>query len=99
MTIDGQPVVELDIRASALTIFHGQRRQPLDFEANPDPYTLPELSDTPREVVKRFITVTFGQGQLPTRWPQNFAHEHKEKTGQSLSKQHPIAQVLGAHTI
>lgn len=39
MTIDGQPVIELDIRASALTIFHGQRGQPLDFEANPDPYT------------------------------------------------------------
>jgi hypothetical protein len=46
MTIDGRPVIELDIRASALTIFHGQKGQPLDFEANPDPYTLPELSDT-----------------------------------------------------
>jgi hypothetical protein len=43
MTIDGQPVIELDIRASALTIFHGQKGQPLDFEAHPDPYTLPEL--------------------------------------------------------
>jgi hypothetical protein len=96
MTIDGQPVIELDIRASALTIFHGQKGQPLDFEAHPDPYTLPELGDTPREVVKRFITVTFGQGQLPTRWPQNFAREHKEKTGQSLNKQDPISDVRNA---
>jgi hypothetical protein len=63
MTIDGQPVIELDIRASALTIFHGQRRQRLDFAANPDPYTLPELSDTPRDLVKAFITATFGNGQ------------------------------------
>jgi hypothetical protein len=96
MTIDGQPVIELDIRASALTIFHGQRRQPLDFQANPDPYTLPELSDTPREVVKRFITATFGNGQFPTRRPQKTAREYKEETGQSLSKQHPITQVRSA---
>ena len=96
MTIDGQPVIELDIRASALTIFHGQRRQPLDFQANPDPYTLPELSDTPRDVVKKFITATFGNGQFPSRWPQKTAREYKEETGQSLSKQHPITQVRSA---
>jgi hypothetical protein len=93
MTIDGRPVIELDIRASALTIFHGQKGQPLDFEANPDPYTLPELSDTPRDLVKKFITATFGMGQFPGRWPQKQAHDYKEETGQSLSKQHPIAQV------
>jgi hypothetical protein len=58
MTIDGRPVIELDIRASALTIFHGQAGQALDFEANPDPYTLPELRDTPRDVVKNFITAS-----------------------------------------
>jgi hypothetical protein len=93
MTIDGRPVIELDIRASALTIFHGQKGQPLDFEANPDPYTLPELSDTPRDVVKKFITATFGSSQFPARWPQKQVHDYKEETGQSLSKQHPITQV------
>jgi hypothetical protein len=96
MTIDGRPVIELDIRASALTIFHGQRGQPLDFEANPDPYTLHELRDTPRDVVKKFITATFGKGQLPARWPQKQAHDYKEERGQSLSKQHPISQVRSA---
>jgi hypothetical protein len=96
MTIDGQPVIELDIRASALTIFHGQRRQPLDFVDNPDPYTLSELSDTPRDLVKTFITATFGAGQCPTRWPQKAAREHKEKTGQSISKQYPIRHVRDA---
>ena len=29
-----------------------QERQPLDFAKNPDPYDLPELSATPRDVVK-----------------------------------------------
>jgi hypothetical protein len=96
MTIDGQPVIELDIRASALTIFHGQQGQPLDFEANPDPYTLPELRDTPRDVVKKFITATFGKSQFPARWPHKQAHDYKEGTGQSLSKQHPISRVRSA---
>jgi hypothetical protein len=96
MTIDGRPVIELDIRASALTIFHGQKGQPLDFEANPGPYTLPKLSDTPRDVVKNFIMASFGMGQLPARWPQKQARDYKEETGQSLSKQHPISQVPSA---
>jgi hypothetical protein len=96
ITIDGQPVVELDIRASALTIFHGQRGRPLDFEANPDPYTLPELSDTPRGLVKAFVTATFGKGQFPARWPHKTERQYKEETGQNLSKQHPIAEVRTA---
>jgi hypothetical protein len=96
MTIAGGPVIELDIRASALTIFHGQKGQPLDFEANPDPYALPELRGTPRDVVKNLITATFGMGQLPARWPQKQARDYKEETGQSLSKQHPISEVRSA---
>jgi hypothetical protein len=96
MTIDGQAVVELDIRASALTIFHALRGQPLDFASNPDPYAVSELSAARREVVKAFITSTFGNGRLPTRWPQNVSHDYREKTGQSLGKQYPISQVRSA---
>jgi hypothetical protein len=51
------------------------------------------LSDTPRDIVKKFITATFGMGQFPGRWPQKQAHDYNEEAGQSLSKQHPIAQV------
>lgn len=57
---------------------------------------LPELSDTPRDLVKAFITATFGNGQFPARWPQKTAREYKEKIGQSLSKQHPISEVRNA---
>jgi hypothetical protein len=96
MTIDGHAVVELDIRASALTIFHALHGQPLDFTSNPDPYAVGELSATPRKLVKAFITATFGNGQLPTRWPQNVSHDHREETGQSLSKQYPISHVRSA---
>jgi len=93
MTIDGQPVIELDIRASALTIFHGQAGQPLDFASNSDPYA---IGDTPRELVKALITATFGKGQLPARWPVKVALAHKEETGHSLSQQHPISLVRDA---
>jgi hypothetical protein len=96
MIIDGQPVCELDIRASALTIFHALRGQPLDFASNPDPYAVGELSATPRELVKAFINATFGTGQLPGRWPQNVSSAYREKTGQSLSREYPIQQVWDA---
>jgi opacity protein-like surface antigen len=61
MTIGGQPVCEVDVRASTLTIFHAMARHPLDFTTNPDldPYALPGLD---RDVVKTFITTTFGKG-------------------------------------
>jgi hypothetical protein len=96
MTIDGKPVSELDIKASYLTIFHAQEGQPLDFANNPDPYDLPELSATPRDVVKVFITATFGNGQFPDRWPPKAAHDYKEETGERLSKRYPISQVRDA---
>jgi hypothetical protein len=98
MTIDGKPVCELDIKASYLTIFHAQEDQPLDFANNPDPYDLPELSATPRDVVKAFITATFGNGQFPVRWPPKAAHDYKGETGKSLSRQHPIMRVRDAVT-
>jgi hypothetical protein len=96
MTIDGQAVVELDIRASALTIFHALRGQPLDFASNPDPYTVGELSATPRALVKAFITATFGKGQLPDRWPQNVSRGYEEAIGHRLSEDYPITQVRDA---
>jgi hypothetical protein len=96
MTIDGKPVCDLDIKSSSLTIFHALRGQPLDVASGLDPYQTGELSATPRDVVKQFITATFGQGQFPARWPKEATDEQEEKTGQSLGKQYPISRVRGA---
>jgi len=96
MTIDGKPVCDLDIKSSALTIFHAISGRPLDFTGGLDPYEVGELSATPRDVVKAFITATFGNGRFPARWPQEAAREHKEKTGQNLGKQYPISRVRAA---
>jgi hypothetical protein len=89
MTIAGKPLCEVDVRASNLTIFHAVGGQPLDLTNDRDPYTLPELGTTPRDrdVVKAFITATFGQGQFPTRWP---------KDAEEDSKRYPIRVVRGA---
>jgi hypothetical protein len=96
MTIDGKPVCEVDVKASALTIFQALGGQPLDFTNNPDPYAFRELRDTPRGLVKAFINATFGRGQFPARWPLDVAEEYEKKTGNRLSKQHPISQVRDA---
>jgi hypothetical protein len=96
MTIDDKPVCELDIKASYLTIFHAQQGQPLDFERNPDPYQLPELTSTPREVVKAFITATFGNGEFPAKWSKKAVSDYKAEMGVSLDKQYPFAQVRDA---
>src|SRR5258706_1983986 len=91
MTIDGKSVRELDIKASYLTIFHAQEGQPLDFTANRDPYALPELRDVTGEVIKRdvvkaFITVAFGKGRFPGRWPKKTISSYEEKHGEDLRR-------------
>ena len=47
MRINGEPVVELDVKASFLTIFGGLRGMPVDLSA--DPYT---IDGYPRYVMK-----------------------------------------------
>ena len=57
MTINGDPVAEIDIRASYLTIFlslHGIQL-PED-----DPYELPGLGPEHRDAVKAWMVATFG---------------------------------------
>ena len=62
ITINGQPVVELDARASFLTILHGVFGLPLP---GGDPYALPGI---PRNVVKAGIVATLGKGSIIRRW-------------------------------
>jgi hypothetical protein len=82
MTINGKPLCEVDVRASTLTIFQASVGQPLDFSNNPDldPYALPGLD---RDVVKAFITATFGNGQCPVRWSPEAAEEYEKKKGRA----------------
>lgn len=71
ITIDGQPVAELDVSACQLSIVHGLLGLPLP---DGDPYA---IRGYPRDVVKAWITASFGKGSAVTRWsrkdPKAFA--------------------------
>jgi hypothetical protein len=60
--IAGEPVVEVDIRASLLTLLHGLLRLP---SPEGDPYAVPGV---PRPVVKVCVNATLGKGSLVRRW-------------------------------
>lgn len=62
LLIDGEPVAEVDVRASHLTILIGRQGQPLP---EGDPY---DGLGFPREIVKAWIVATFGSGAPATRW-------------------------------
>ncbi|HEY8383001.1 MAG TPA: hypothetical protein VIL09_12710 [Microvirga sp.] len=91
MTLGGEPVAEIDISASYLTILHGHLGQALD--ATGDLYDLP---GAPREVVKGWLVATLSnQGHLK-RWPMNQAKAFLQDTGQKLSEAYPLKKVREA---
>jgi hypothetical protein len=63
ITINGEPVVEVDISASYLTILHKLMGAPLPA----DPYDIPGI---PRKVAKIWVTITLGHTAFHTRWPE-----------------------------
>ena len=72
MMLDGEPVAEIDIRASFLTLLHGLKGVPFDACAR-DPYQI--MSAIPREVVKAWVTMTLGHTKFHRRWPTAVAKE------------------------
>jgi hypothetical protein len=69
MTINGSPVVEIDLRASYLTIFHAWHGVQLD--PNQDPYAIPGLGGEARDIVKLWVAATFGNSALLRKWPSD----------------------------
>jgi hypothetical protein len=67
MTINGEPVAEIDIRASYLTIFLSMHGIQLDHTK--DPYELEGLGAEHRVAVKSWFTGTFGNSKPIRRWP------------------------------
>ena len=82
MTINGEPVAEIDIKASFLTIYHAMARQPL--QGSGDPYAA--IAEIDRSIVKLWTTVSFGNSNPATRWPPKTAKDFKKETGKDLSK-------------
>jgi hypothetical protein len=83
MTINDEPVAEIDIRASYLTIFlslHGIQLP------ESDPYDLPGLGPEHRDAVKQWFVATFGNSRPIVKWPKRM----REKTPE-LSQYKPSA--------
>ena len=77
MTINGSPVVEIDLRASYLTIFHAWHG--VQFDPHKDPYVIPGLGEEAREVVKLWVAATFGNTALLRKWPKDLLKDYEEK--------------------
>ena len=91
MTIYAEPVCEIDIRASYLTIFHALHGEP--FDATNDPYDVPGLGPEARDVVKMWVTASFGNNAPIERWPREVVTKYRERTGKTLGKQHSARKV------
>jgi hypothetical protein len=90
MTIGGEPVCEIDIRASYLTIYLGWFDQQLDWARDPDPYDLPGV---PRDIAKTWFVATFGYDKHLQRWPKEATRDYKERRGRNLGKDFPLKVV------
>jgi hypothetical protein len=89
MTINGLPVVEIDLRASYLTIFHAWHGVQLDREK--DPYIIPELGEEARDVVKLWVAATFGSDGPLRKWPTELLRNYEEEHRHPLDrKRYPV---------
>jgi hypothetical protein len=92
MTINGLPVVEIDLRASYLTIFHAWHGVQLDREK--DPYVIPELGEEARDIVKLWVAATFGSAGPLRKWPKDLLRDYEEERGHPLDrKRYSVARL------
>lgn len=92
MTINGEAVSEIDIRASYLTLFHAMHGKQLDLAA--DPYTLPGFGGDGRDIVKLWMVATFGSTKAIRRWPTDLLKDYEEQHGKQLDRiTYPVSVV------
>jgi hypothetical protein len=82
MTINGEPVAEIDIKACQLTIYHAWIGEPL--EGSSDPYV---LAGVERAIAKLWTVASFGSSKPITYWPPEMAEDYMREAGKELGKQ------------
>jgi hypothetical protein len=90
MTIGGERVCEIDIRASYLTILHALYHVPFEVSAEVDPY---QMAAIPRNVVKAWCTVRFGTKGARARWPKEAIEKYAEDNGGADLRKYRIRDV------
>jgi hypothetical protein len=95
LRIDREPVSEIDISASFLTIFyaaHGKRIEMNDAYSN---IVGPDAID--RAIVKFWVNASFGNRSLISRWSaglkKGFKKKHRESSWTIDSKKYPVSMV------
>ena len=93
ITLNGEAVEEVDLRASHLTLLHALMRQPFDHLQ--DPYAVPDL---PRAVVKAWVTQAMGASNPRSQQWSKRAQEdfESERPGQWLRDEYAIREVAAA---
>jgi hypothetical protein len=86
--LNGEQTVEIDIRASHLTILHAKLGIPLS--PHKDPYQIPGI---PRDIVKGWVTMTLGYDRFQTRWSRENRDRYFNSTGRVLQNDYPIKKV------
>ena len=89
MKLNGEAVAEIDIRASHLTILHALLKAPFS-PHTADPYEVPGI---PRDVVKRWVTMTLGHDRFQRCWSEANKKDYLEEHERDLQKDYPIATV------
>ncbi len=98
MRINGEPVCEIDVRASYLTVFHGWLGQELD--PSRDPYDVPGLGPKYRGLVKIWVSASFGQYGHITGWPRELLAAFKRETRLPVGRQFStikVGKIILAH--
>jgi hypothetical protein len=89
LTINGEPVAEVDVRASFITILYAMHK--LKFEG--DPYVISDLGIEGRQAVKMFVSATIGNGAPIEKWSRKHSKDFFEDTGLKLGKRWPLSLV------
>jgi hypothetical protein len=89
LTINGEAVAEVDVRASFITILYAMHK--LNFDG--DPYVISGLGIEGRQAVKMFVAATIGNGAPIERWSRKHAKDFFEDTGLKLQKRWPLSDV------
>ena len=87
--LNGQPVIEIDIQASHLTILSALLRKPID-PTSSDPYQHPSI---PRRILKGWVVMTLGHNRFHRAWSADMIADYHQRTGGKLGNDYPIRNV------
>jgi hypothetical protein len=99
ITFNGEPSVDLDVRASHLTIFlHGHGVGVDNFDGGEDPYQPPAVTRAgiDRDAAKAYAAALFGSGHPPARWGAKSLEAYRKAEGDPQAELPPLGTVAEA---